>query len=282
MHTFASQPTGTPEQTGREILLRTRGLVVDIDGVLHVGLQPAPGLKRFLSFIEDRSIRLIYATNNSTLPPEALQDQLSSLGIPARSDQIITSATATATYLRKAFAPGETIMVVGEEGLTRAVEEAGFRLGNRGPAAVVVGLDRRIDYGKIQAAASALLAGIPFVACNLDAGAPSKDGIAPGAGAIVAAIQAVAQRPPIAIGKPEPAIFLEAVERMGLKPEESAAVGDHLEVDIVCARRAGLTGILVLTGMTSPEMLHSTPYPPDLVFSNVGELAARWEASLEG
>jgi 4-nitrophenyl phosphatase len=97
---------------------------------------------------------------------------------------------------------------------------------------------------------------------------------------MVAAIQAVVQKTPVVIGKPEPAIFLEAVEKMGLSMANCAAVGDRLEIDIACARRAGIPGILVLSGMTHRGMIEDSPFPPDLVFEDIGEMVAHWDAIL--
>lgn len=263
-----------------EILRKIRGLILDMDGVLHVGPRPIEGLQTFMDFILRRSLELIYVTNNSTMTPEELCERLSGFGIQASDTQIITSATATARYLAGIFPDGGEVFLVGEEGLHQAVKGAGFEVSDKMPMAVVVGLDRQIDYQKISTAATAILNGARFVACNVDSGAPKSGGIAPGAGSMVAAIQAVVQTPPVEIGKPDPRMFNEAVQRMGLDPEECAAVGDRLDIDIACAHLAGLPSILVLSGMTGPEMIEGSLYPPDLVYEDVVEMVKRWELSL--
>ena len=97
---------------------------------------------------------------------------------------------------------------------------------------------------------------------------------------MVAAIQAVVQIPPVEIGKPEPRMFHEAVQRMGLNPEECVAIGDRLDIDIACAHLADLPSILVLSGMTGPEMIEGSQYPPDLVYADVVEMVDRWEEVL--
>lgn len=43
--------------------------------------------------------------------------------------------------------------------------------------------------------------------------------------------------------KPDPAIFLRAAERLGVKPEEAVYVGDHPENDVIASRQAGMKGI---------------------------------------
>jgi len=259
------------------ILKKIRGLVVDLDGVLHVGPEPVESLPAFLSFLGRRAMPVVYVTNNSTLTPKALGERLYGLGIEAGDSRMITSATATAQYLSSEFPNGGNVLVIGEEGLRQAVAAMGFHIGDDAPQAVAVGLDRQINYQKISKAASAIFAGASFVACNIDSGAPIVGGIAPGAGAMVAAIQAVVQEAPVVIGKPEPTMFFEAAKRMGLKPDECAAIGDRLDIDMVCAERAGMTGILVLSGMTGLNMLQDSPHQPDLVYADVGEMVFQWE-----
>ena len=97
---------------------------------------------------------------------------------------------------------------------------------------------------------------------------------------MVAAIQAVVQTPPVEIGKPEPRMFFEAVQRSALDPEECAAVGDRLDIDIAAAHLADLPSILVLSGMTSPEMIEGSLYPPDLIYEDIVEMVTRWEIYL--
>ncbi len=45
--------------------------------------------------------------------------------------------------------------------------------------------------------------------------------------------------------KPEPAIFHMALERAGVQPEEALHVGDHFYADVLGARSAGITPVLV-------------------------------------
>ncbi|HET7037026.1 MAG TPA: HAD family hydrolase [Thermomicrobiaceae bacterium] len=47
------------------------------------------------------------------------------------------------------------------------------------------------------------------------------------------------------VGKPEPAIFHYALERLGTRPEETLYVGDTYEHDVLGARAAGLPVVLV-------------------------------------
>ena len=46
-------------------------------------------------------------------------------------------------------------------------------------------------------------------------------------------------------GKPNPVIFLEALQRAGAQPPEALYVGDQYQVDVIGANRAGMKGILL-------------------------------------
>jgi 4-nitrophenyl phosphatase len=265
-----------------EILRHISGLVLDLDGVLHVGPEPVDGLPDFVDFLQRRAFPTTYVTNNSTLNSQDLSVRLLDMGIQVDPGQILNSASATAKYLAQVLSRDSQVLVVGEKGLVQAIEEAGFEVSQDHPQAVVVGLDRQITYQKIAQAASAISAGARFVACNVDSGAPKPEGIAPGAGAMVAAIQAVTKESPLIIGKPEPTMFLQAAAQMGVAPEDCAAVGDRLDVDIVCAKRAGMIGVLVLSGMTTLDMLQDSPISPDLVFDDIADMVVKWDLVLDG
>jgi putative hydrolase of the HAD superfamily len=47
------------------------------------------------------------------------------------------------------------------------------------------------------------------------------------------------------VGKPQPEIFLEALKRAGVAADEALYVGDQYGVDVLGARGAGITGILI-------------------------------------
>ncbi len=49
-----------------------RGLIMDMDGVLYRGDEPAPGLVDFFHFLDERGLRYLLLTNNSTTLPETL------------------------------------------------------------------------------------------------------------------------------------------------------------------------------------------------------------------
>jgi 4-nitrophenyl phosphatase len=105
------------------------------------------------------------------------------------------------------------------------------------------------DYGQLEAATRALLAGADMIAADRDRMFPSEDGMSPGTGAIVAALEYATERTAQVVGKPEPQIFRTALDRLG--PGRALMVGDRLDSDLEGAAAAGLDAAIVLTGVTS-------------------------------
>ena len=251
--------------------------ILDMDGVLYRGDRALPGAREFLTFLQEENVPFLLLTNNSTMTPAGQVARLARLGIQVPESAILTSAQATAFYLRKVAPPGAAVYVVGEEGLRQAMLDQEFRVVEDGADFVVAGMDRKLTYEKLKRATLAIRAGARFIASNPDRTFPTEEGLVPGAGSILAALEASTDTKPKVIGKPQPAIFELALERMGVGKEGTAVVGDRLETDILGARRAGLKGILLLSGVSSRQDLEKSALIPDFVFADIGQLLKAWQ-----
>jgi 4-nitrophenyl phosphatase len=268
-------------------LAAIQSLIIDMDGVLWRGAKPLPGVAAFFDLLQARGNRFLVVTNNATRTAEFLVERLATMGVHVSPLQVMTSAKATALYLQHELPVGSRVLVIGEEGLLDALRRAGFSAepadspdGSQSAAAVVVGLDRGVNYGKLRGASSAILAGARFIATNTDATFPAEQGLVPGAGAIVAAVQTATSVAPTVIGKPHSPMFDIALEILHTSPEHTAMLGDRLDTDIEGAQAAGLATILVLTGVTTAEEARASSVKPDFTFSDLLELTRRWETEL--
>jgi 4-nitrophenyl phosphatase len=81
---------------------------------------------------------------------------------------------------------------------------------------------------------------------------------------------------PLVIGKPEPAMFHAILDATGVGPMEALVIGDNPDSDILAAHRAGIESVLVLTGVTAPDVVASLTgeRAPDHVAAGP---AAAWE-----
>ena len=285
-----SRPVTLPETDyGVEIhmsqpnaLQSLRNLVIDMDGVLYRGDQLIAGTRELISFLREQQIGFVLATNNATRTQQQFVDKLARMGVEVYTQEVLTSSLATASYLASLAPPGAKVFVVGMDGLRMALEEAGFRLVEEGAQFVVAGMDFTICYERLAQASLQIRAGARFIGTNPDLTFPSERGILPGAGSLLAFLEAASGVKPDVVGKPGTAMMAQALERMGAQPATTAMLGDRLETDILAGQRAGLHTILVLSGVTDDAVLAAAEIRPDLVFDDVAHLHAVWKEVVRG
>ena len=265
----------------RESILGTlHNLIIDMDGVLYRGAEAIAGADRLIGFLRQRDIGFRLATNNATRTPQQFVDKLAGMGVQVQPHEVITSALATARYLAGIAPAGARVFVVGMDGLQIALREAGFRLVEDSAEFVVAGMDFTVCYERLAQASLQIRAGAAFVGTNPDLTFPSEQGILPGAGSLLAFLEAASGVQPTVIGKPGTAMMEQALSSMSAEPATTAILGDRLETDMLAGQRAGLRKILVLSGVTDEAILSGSELQPDLVFDDVAHFHTVWEGVL--
>lgn len=261
-------------QTIREM----RAAIIDMDGVLWHGDHPLPGLHGFFAALRARQARLILATNNASRTPEQYVAKLAGMGVAVARDEILTSAIGTALYLRQQSANGARVFAIGGDGVQQALAEQDFKLAGLYEVDadyVVVGMDPGLSWDKLATATLNIRAGARFVGTNPDTSLPTERGLTHGNGAILAALHAATGVTPVIIGKPEPTLYLQALQRLGSPPGETLVIGDRLDTDILGAVRAGLPSALVLSGVSTRAELAGIDYAPTWVFPDIRDITAQ-------
>lgn len=253
-------------------LSKLKALLIDLDGVIYRGNTALPGVPEFFRTLADLDLRYALLTNNSTLTTAQFVAKVRGMGVPATEREVLTSAEATAAYLAQMAAPGTGVYVIGETGLREAVRARGFDLDSDKPSYIVVGMDRQFTYEKLYRACNAILDGAGFIGSNPDVTLPTEQGVIPGCGTLLAALKACTGVEPTVIGKPGTRMLELAMRRMGVHAAVTAMIGDRLDTDIVAGAAAGVTTILVLTGISTREELVSFPVRPDHVYADLTEL----------
>ncbi len=257
-----------------------KALAIDMDGVVWRGNTPLPGFEDFFNFLHRSQLPFMLVSNNSTKTPIQYRQKLLKMGADVGIEHVLTSSLATAAYMQREFAPGSRVYAVGQDGLVEALRSAGFELAEDSsqPVDVVVsGLDFFVTYEKLKHATILIRRGARFIATNGDLTLPTEDGFHPGAGSILAALEAASGVKPTVVGKPEPLMFEIAVQKMGVAPGEAAMLGDRLETDILGAQRVGLQTILVESGVDSRQTIPIKGITPDVIFSGIDELVQAWQ-----
>jgi len=236
-------------------------VLLDLDGVVYIGPAAVPGAAQALDRVREAGMRTAFVTNNASRPPETVAAHLRDLGIRAEDDDVVTSAQAAAALLSRRLPAGSAVLVVGGEGLYRALEAVGLKpvaSVDQQPAAVVQGFSRDINWKLLAEGSRAVRSGLPWIATNTDLTVPTEYGPAPGNGTLVAAVAAATGVRPEVAGKPQPTLFREAVQRYGSR--RPLVVGDRLDTDLEGARAAEMDGMIVLTGVHRvPELIAAAP-----------------------
>ena len=251
---------------------KIRALILDMDGVLWRGEKLLGDLPAIFAQIEQLKLSVVLASNNATRSPRQYLEKLRGFGIILDYHQIINAAQSTAHYLRQRHPQGGPVFIVGEEGLKLTLQEHGFYHSDQNVLAVIASLDRTINYQKLTKATLLIRAGAPFIGTNPDKSFPAPEGLLPGAGAILAAIEAATNTKPILMGKPQPAMYEVALHTLGTTPEETLMVGDRLETDIAGAQNLGCQSALVLSGVTDAEMAQAWHPAPEIIAADLSEV----------
>jgi 4-nitrophenyl phosphatase len=273
-------------------------LLVDLDGVVYRGADPVAGVAAVLAARAALGDDVVYVTNNSMWYRAEYVARLTAMGAPVEADRVVSSARATALYLVDHEPDIRRVLALGAGGLERELRDAGFevttaaaaatRVSQEGidsfvaggePHAVVVGLDPQLTYLRLAVAADCIRAGARFIATNRDPIYPTERGLRPGAGAVVAAVEATTGIVPVAIGKPAPYLLEEAARAVGRSADEAVMIGDGLATDLAAARAVGARSVLMLTGVTTQAQLDALPADerPTEIAADAAGLAAALE-----
>jgi 4-nitrophenyl phosphatase len=251
-----------------------RGVILDVDGTVVRGDTQLPGAADALDSLADAGLRRLFLSNNPTKPPAAYVDRFERAGLAVDADEVMTSGTVTVEYLRE-FHARDDLFLVGEAGFRTQLDDADLTVVDDPDAAeaVVVSIDRDFHYDHMTRALRALDGGVPFLGTDPDVTIPTDRGLIPGSGAIIRAVAGVVGRDPDRVlGKPDEYARTLALDNLGVDPADCLVVGDRLDTDIALGARAGMTTVLVRTGVTDEAALANSAIEPDYVLDSIAAI----------
>jgi glycerol-1-phosphatase len=252
------------------LLSRYDHVLLDLDGCVWVGDMCTPRAPEAISALRTAGKSIAFLTNDARYAPEEYVRRLWSLGVQAAIEEVITAGSALQHVLAE-WEPPKTAYVIGSAAVYRHVEDAGCPVVNytdRASSAdivVIAGYDE-LQFAELRPAIQSGLAGATLLAANRDRTFPTADGLWPGTGSIVAALEYSTERTARAIGKPDPQMFLTALDRLG--PGRALVVGDRLDADLAGAAAAGLDGAIVLTGVSSRSQAEAAADPAPVAIAD--------------
>ena len=232
-----------------------------------------------------KDLDIIYQRNNLlhlfnlSSPTKEVPDtdyikKLEKLGISSTREDFITSSQATAYYLHKHH-QGQRLYVCGTESLKEELRSEGFTVTEKVEETdcIVMGFDTELTFQKLHDVSYLLLTReLPYIATNPDLVCPTEFGSVPDCGSVCGMIFNATGKRPVVIGKPSPLMPQLAMDRLGYSKEETCVVGDRIYTDVKSGLNAGITGILVMSGETTPEILARSEDKPHLVLESAKEI----------
>ena len=252
-------------------LRKKKGFICDMDGVIYLGNQLLPGVREFVSWLNENGKQFLFLTNSSERSPKELRQKLQRMGLDIDEEHFYTSALATAAFLKKQ-APGCTAFVIGAPGLLNALYDVGVTMNDVDPDYVIVGETASYNYEVITKAVRLVLNGARLIATNSDLTGPTEFGIAPACRSLVAPIELATGKKAYFMGKPNPLMMRTGLQLLGVHSEESAMVGDRMDTDVIAGMESGLATVLVLSGCTSRTDVNDYPYRPTCILNGVGDI----------
>jgi 4-nitrophenyl phosphatase len=250
-----------------------------MDGVLYLEDKPIHGACELIKYLSNHGKPYVFMTNNSALSIRQYVNRLRTMNIPVKAEQIISSSLAAAHYLGEKYPEGgKKVFVLGTRFLKDYLKSEGFEIlelkDGHTADVVTVGLYNKVTYDHFKEATIAIRRGADFIATNKDMTFPGKSEIVPGAGSLVAFLEASTNEHAIVVGKPESYLLNFAFQCLSKKrPNMSLGellkgtlvVGDRMDTDILMANKNNMDSVLVLTGVTGRENINVGARPTYVV-----------------
>jgi HAD superfamily hydrolase (TIGR01450 family) len=274
-HPVAAEMTVRRANTMHERLRRIQHVALDMDGTIYCGGTVFSFTNPFLKSLAELNIGFTLLTNNSSKSVEDYIAHLRRMGIRVTADQLCTSTHLTIEFLKEELPEAKHIFLLGTASMSREIHAAGFSLSEDDPGdepdAVLVGFDTGLTFARLCRAAYWIKQGKPFIASHVDRVCPTdQPTVLVDCGSVCAALtEATGKMPDAVLGKPDPRMLREVLQRHELRPENLAMVGDRLYTDMVMAQRAGAFGVLVLTGEATAAEAASHKPSLDLVVQDI-------------
>ena len=254
-----------------EKLRARKGFICDMDGVIYLGSQLLPGVREFVSWLNENDKQFLFLTNSSERSPKELRQKLQRMGLDIGEEHFYTSALATAAFLKKQ-APGCTAFVIGAPGLLNALYDVGVTMNDVDPDYVIVGETASYNYEVITKAVRLVLNGARLIATNSDLTGPTEFGIAPACRSLVAPVELATGRKAYFMGKPNPLMMRTGLRMLGCHSGEAVMIGDRMDTDVISGMESGMATVLVLSGVSTRATLDEFAYRPSVVLDGVGDI----------
>lgn len=252
-----------------EILNKTKGLLIDLEGVLYVGDDLIPGAIETITKLSERfSIR--YLTNTTTTSRNSIFKKLKKMNLPLREEHIFSPSIAITMYLKNHNI--NNIYLLTNPDLHPDFSEYNFD--DKNPQAIILGdvyknfnWDSLNKVFQLQLKNNSILIGLhKNKYCKRD------NQISLDLGPFVSALEYATSKKAIIIGKPSKDFFDLAINSLNLNKNEIFMIGDDINADIGGAKGQNISAIQVKTGKYQQNDESDDFVQPDYRVDSIADL----------
>jgi HAD superfamily hydrolase (TIGR01458 family) len=248
-------------------------VLLDIDGVLHVGDEPIAGAVEALAQLRELSTGVRLVTNTTSKSRRQIVEQLRRLGFEVSEHEVLTPASLAVRHCREQGFRSVRLLV--GEALLEDLEELARTPAEADVEAVVLGdLGEGFTARVLNEAFRLLMDGAELVALQHNRYWRRADGLTLDVGAYSAALEYATGREAVVVGKPARAFFTSALGELGSRAQDTVMVGDDVEADVGGALAAGLRGVLVRTGKYRGDALEASGVTPTATVDSIADVPA--------
>ena len=250
-------------------------ICLDMDGTVYLGEHLFKGAKETFEYFKQNDISFVFLTNNSSHSLSFYVEKIKKMGIECNTDNFYSSIDTTIRYLKERNI--KTLFVLGIKTFKDELRKRFTLIDEYDeksvPEVVLASFDTELVYDELKAACLYIQKGSEFIATNMDYRCPIEDGLyIPDCGGLCKWIEMCTDKKPTFLGKPEPTMIYQVMEKFNVSKEETMIVGDRYYTDIVAGLNAGVDTVAVLSGETSLEEFQKAERKPTYIIDSIADL----------
>ena len=250
-------------------------MCLDMDGTVYLGDHLFEGAKEVFDYFNAHNIVFVFLTNNSSHSLPFYVNKMQKMGIECDVDNFYSSIETTIRYLKERNI--KTLYVLGIKTFQDELKKHFVLLDkydeNNIPEVVLASFDTELIYDELRTACLYIQKGSEFIATNMDLRCPIEDGLyIPDCGGLCKWIEMCTDKKPLYLGKPEPTMIYQVMEKFNVSKEETMMIGDRYYTDIVAGLNAGVDTVAVLSGETTEEEFKNATKKPTYIINSIADL----------
>jgi len=242
-------------------------ILIDFDGVIRLGNNPAPDAGEFLNFIIENNIPSYIISNSTLKTGKGITQFLVDNELPAE----VPAMTSTDATLHYVFEHYKKVSVYCVDEIKQLFNNY---IDDENPEAIIIGDNgEQWDFQMMNEIFYKVYNGVELVAMHKNKFWYPQGKLSLDAGAFINALEYASGKTAILIGKPSPIYFQSALSLLEFpKGSDFIMIGDDIDSDIVGAQQAGGRGILIYTGKTNYPLRDDAKIKPDFEAQNLKEI----------